>query len=81
MLDSQCHVTTAKECSLLDIIFLDSLTKTLVKGLKYRYSITTDLLEPMLIMALAGGPMKTIPACASLSANAAFSLRNPYLWH
>jgi hypothetical protein len=38
-----------------------------------------DLLEPMLTIAGAGGPMKTIPASASFSANVEFSLRKPYL--
>lgn len=33
----------------------------------------------MLTIALAGGPMKTIPSLASLSEKTAFSLRNPYL--
>ena len=36
------------------------------------------LFEPMLTMALAGGPMKVIPSCARRSANCAFSLRKPY---
>jgi hypothetical protein len=40
-----------------------------------------DLLEPMLVIADAGGPMNTMPFCASSSANAAFSLRKPYLPH
>ena len=38
----------------------------------------THLLEPILIMALAGGPMKTMPSAANRSANHAFSLRKPY---
>lgn len=37
------------------------------------------LLEPMLTIALEGGPIKVIPSLASFSANVAFSLRNPYL--
>lgn len=37
------------------------------------------LLEPMLTIADAGGPMKTMPSSASRSENLAFSLRKPYL--
>jgi hypothetical protein len=33
----------------------------------------------MLTIALDGGPMKVIPSAASVSANFAFSLKNPYL--
>jgi hypothetical protein len=40
-----------------------------------------SLLEPMLTIALGGGPIKTMPSSASLSANLAFSLKNPYLNH
>lgn len=36
-------------------------------------------MEPILTIALAGGPIKTIPSFASFSENVAFSLRNPYL--
>ena len=36
-------------------------------------------MDPMLTIALAGGPIKTIPAVARASAKAAFSLRKPYL--
>jgi hypothetical protein len=39
--------------------------------------ILAYLLEPMLTMELAGGPMKTIPDSFSFSANIAFSLRKP----
>ena len=35
------------------------------------------LFEPMLTIALDGGPMNTIPSVANVSANLAFSLRNP----
>lgn len=43
-----------------------------------RYYIErTHLLDPMLTIALAGGPMKTIPSCARVSEKSAFSLRNP----
>jgi hypothetical protein len=35
------------------------------------------LLDPMLVMADAGGPMKITPAAFNFSANTAFSLRNP----
>lgn len=38
-----------------------------------------SLLEPMLTMACAGGPMNTIPSFKRVSENFAFSLRNPYL--
>lgn len=37
----------------------------------------THLLEPMLTMALAGGPMNTMPSWASFLEKVAFSLRNP----
>jgi hypothetical protein len=37
------------------------------------------LFEPMLTIAEAGGPINTIPASASFSANPEFSLRKPYL--
>lgn len=39
----------------------------------------SHLLDPILTMALEGGPMKTIPSSASISANLAFSLKKPYL--
>ena len=37
------------------------------------------LLDPILMMALAGGPMNVIPPLANCSAKFAFSLRKPYL--
>ena len=37
------------------------------------------LLDPILTIALGGGPIKTMPSSASSSANLAFSLKNPYL--
>jgi hypothetical protein len=37
------------------------------------------LFEPMFTIAEAGGPINTIPASASFSANPEFSLRKPYL--
>ena len=37
------------------------------------------LFEPIATIALAGGPINTIPDAASCSANFAFSLRKPYL--
>jgi hypothetical protein len=36
-------------------------------------------LDPILVMALAGGPIKAIPSLSSCSAKSAFSLRKPYL--
>lgn len=36
-----------------------------------------SLFDPIETMAEAGGPMKTIPSFANLSANPAFSLRKP----
>jgi hypothetical protein len=41
--------------------------------------VLSYLLDPILTIALEGGPMKIIPSSASRSANLAFSLRNPYL--
>lgn len=35
------------------------------------------ILSPMVPMALAGGPMKTMPASCRAAANSAFSERNP----
>lgn len=37
----------------------------------------TDLLDPILMIALAGGPMNTIPSFARRDAKDAFSERNP----
>ena len=37
------------------------------------------LLDPILTIALEGGPIKTMPSSANRSANLAFSLKNPYL--
>jgi len=34
--------------------------------------------EPIASIALAGGPMKTTPACSQAWANGAFSARKPY---
>lgn len=65
----------------LDMIVFDSLQESKVqspgkeggKGDGAMY-----LLDPMLTMALAGGPIKTMPSLNSCSAKSAFSLRNPY---
>src|ERR1700722_5175797 len=46
---------------------------------RYHRSESIYLLEPMLTIALAGGPMKTMPSFPSCSANLAFSLKKPYL--
>ena len=37
------------------------------------------LLDPILVIALAGGPIKVMPFLCSRSAKVAFSLRKPYL--
>jgi len=61
--------------TLPDMMFFDSL-----KGAQLYICIDdtrTDLFEPMLTIALEGGPMKTMPSSASRSANFAFSLKNP----
>ena len=57
-------------------MFFDSLILNVSYSLGRR-DCTSYLLEPMLTMALAGGPMKVIPSCARRSANWAFSLRKP----
>jgi hypothetical protein len=58
-------------------MFLDSLKENeLHITIDY---VETDLLEPILTIALDGGPMKTMPSSASRSANFAFSLKKPYL--
>ena len=45
----------------------------------YEVGELPHLFDPMLTIALEGGPMKTIPSSAKRSANLAFSLKNPYL--
>jgi len=56
------------------IIFLDSLaTVQMVE----REIESNHLLEPMLTIALSGGPINTIPSSASLLEKVAFSLRKP----
>lgn len=67
----------------LDMIVLDSLrvaemkdewnAKKLRMCFDYLY-----LLDPILTIALAGGPINTIPSFASCSAKSAFSLKKPY---
>lgn len=79
MLHDQFHAVQYMMWSLPDIIIFDLLPRTSVKIMQHIYFTSAHLLEPMLTMALAGGPIKTIPACASCSENTAFSLRNPYL--
>ena len=58
------------------MMFFDSLILNVSYSHEYR-DCTSYLFEPMLTMALAGGPMKVIPSCARRSANWAFSLRKP----
>lgn len=45
----------------------------------YEVGELPHLFDPMLTIALEGGPMKTIPSSAKRSANLAFSLKKPYL--
>jgi hypothetical protein len=58
------------------MMFLDSLgavyDQTTIKTKRIAY-----LLDPILMIALEGGPMKVMPSLSSCSAKFAFSLRKP----
>lgn len=75
-LASESRLKISQEYSLTSF---DSLwTKKLSAGHSGESEGWTNALEPIEMIALAGGPINVIPASASVCENLAFSLRKPY---
>jgi hypothetical protein len=68
----------AQRDSVLVIMVLDSLRNGSVQK-KSKSKPAGYLLDPILVIALAGGPIKVMHSLCSCSAKLAFSLRKPYL--